>query len=150
MSANRKPVARVLLPPATGDVIHAAGGLLWRRGPRGAEIAVIRRERYGPEWSLPKGKLERGESWLTAATREVREETGCDSVPLDFAGATAYVVGKRPKVVLFWHLRLKRERPFTPSREVQELRWLRPASVIRLLSHPDERALVRQAARRMP
>ena len=35
----------------------------------------MHRPRYD-DWSLPKGKLERGEEWEQAALREVEEETG--------------------------------------------------------------------------
>ena len=36
----------------------------------------MHRPRYD-DWSLPKGKLEPGESHEDAAVREVEEETGC-------------------------------------------------------------------------
>ena len=53
------------------DEIHAAGGVVVRDG----RIAVVHRPRYD-DWSLPKGKLDAGESWEEAALREVEEETG--------------------------------------------------------------------------
>nr|MBA3233929.1 NUDIX domain-containing protein [Propionibacteriales bacterium] len=58
-------------------MIKAAGGLLWRpRGSNGAlEVAVVHRPKYD-DWTLPKGKLDRGEHPLLGALREVREETG--------------------------------------------------------------------------
>ena len=69
-------------------VVPAAGGVVWRPGADGdIEVALIHRPRYD-DWSLPKGKLDRGEDLLTAAVREVREETGL-----------AVVVGRRgPRV----------------------------------------------------
>jgi 8-oxo-dGTP pyrophosphatase MutT (NUDIX family) len=57
-------------------VIEASGGIVERRSPEGTRIAVIYRERYGPEWSLPKGKRLPGETWQETALREVREEIG--------------------------------------------------------------------------
>ena len=55
--------------------IAAAGGVLWREGDAGREVAVVHRPRYD-DWSLPKGKLDDGEPHLVAALREIREETG--------------------------------------------------------------------------
>ncbi|HEY0403629.1 MAG TPA: NUDIX domain-containing protein, partial [Blastococcus sp.] len=64
------------LSETAGRVVAAAGGLLWRPGADGAPVvAVVHRPKYD-DWSLPKGKLEPGEHPLTAAAREVREETG--------------------------------------------------------------------------
>ena len=53
----------------------AAGALLWRPGPDGPEVALVHRPRYD-DWSLPKGKLDKGETLPEAAVREVLEETG--------------------------------------------------------------------------
>jgi 8-oxo-dGTP pyrophosphatase MutT (NUDIX family) len=46
-------------------VVRAAGGLLWRDGKKGrsgARLAVIHRP-HRKDWSLPKGKLDDGETW---------------------------------------------------------------------------------------
>ena len=55
--------------------VKAAGGVVWRRGENGVEIVVAHRPRYD-DWSLPKGKLDKGEGWEQAALREVEEEVG--------------------------------------------------------------------------
>jgi len=39
------------------------------------EVALVHRPRYD-DWSWPKGKLDPGEDWITAAARETEEETG--------------------------------------------------------------------------
>ncbi len=50
---------------------HSAGGVILNgRG----EVAVV--SQYGTTWSLPKGHLESDEDPLTAAKREIYEETG--------------------------------------------------------------------------
>jgi 8-oxo-dGTP pyrophosphatase MutT (NUDIX family) len=57
------------------EVVLAAGGAVWRRGPDGTvEVVLVHRPRYD-DWSLPKGKLDPGETDEEAALREVEEET---------------------------------------------------------------------------
>ncbi len=78
--------------------VRAAGGLVWRRGPAGWELLLIRRDRHGAnEWSLPKGKLDAGESYLEAALREVEEETGVVAKPVRFAGVMQYLTWSAAK-----------------------------------------------------
>ena len=55
--------------------VKASGGVVWRRAAGGLEVALVHRPRYD-DWSLPKGKLDAGESWEDAALREVEEEIG--------------------------------------------------------------------------
>ncbi|MGH2538418.1 MAG: NUDIX hydrolase [Candidatus Promineifilaceae bacterium] len=131
--------------PAPSGVIEAAGGLLWRETGAGRQLALIHRARYD-DWSLPKGWREPGESWPSAALREVVEETNCAIQLEDFAGCTWYTVGDRPKVVLFWHMRLLAEGSLDND-EVDALAWLSPAVALSRLSYPGERALLRQAAK---
>ena len=48
--------------------VKAAGGVVWRRGPEGVEVVLVHRPRYD-DWSLPKGKLDRGEDWEAAEVK---------------------------------------------------------------------------------
>ena len=123
------------------EVIQAAGGVIWRDSLRGKEIAVVHRRRYD-DWSLPKGKVEAGESWEKAAIREIKEETNCDARLGDFAGCSCYSVKGRPKVVLFWHMTLINEQPFEPNSETDKLLWLTVKEALDRLSYPSEKALL--------
>ncbi len=54
--------------------MRAAGAVVTRKG---GEVLLVHRPKYD-DWSFPKGKLDRGEHVVTAAVREVAEETGLD------------------------------------------------------------------------
>jgi len=128
-------------------VIEAAGGVVERDTPEGRCIAVIYRERYGPEWALPKGKRRRGESWQQTALREVEEETGLRTKIVGVAGATAYLAQGVPKIVLYWRMRAPgNPPPFTPSEEVKKLAWLAPRQAMERLTHAEESDVVRRIA----
>ncbi|HET9140786.1 NUDIX hydrolase [Actinophytocola sp.] len=126
--------------------ILAAGAVLWRRGaPGGLEIALVHRPRYD-DWSLPKGKLEPGETLWAGAAREVAEETGFASALGRYLGQVDYRV-LRPllarKTVHYVAARA-RSGQFRPNREVDELAWVPPEAAGGLLSYARDAAVVRE------
>ncbi|MDF1614851.1 NUDIX hydrolase [Desulfurivibrio dismutans] len=126
-------------------LIMAAGGLVERgRGPD-LRIALVQRQRYHNDLSLPKGKQDPGESLPATALREVYEETGCRVTLGDFAGCVQYFVGDVPKVVLYWKmLPFGDPDAFQPSGEVQQLHWLPPAEALEKITYEDEKELLRR------
>ena len=121
--------------------IEAAGGLLWRPAADGYEIAVIFRNRYG-DWTLPKGKLKKGESWEAAALREVQEETGFEVTLLAFAGEISYPTDKGPKIVRYWHMAAVGPSTTPIDDEVALVVWLPVEQARGKMDYPDERALL--------
>jgi 8-oxo-(d)GTP phosphatase len=103
-------------------VIEAAGGLLWRPGEHGTEVALVHRPKYD-DWSLPKGKLESDEHPLLAALREVEEEAGARVVVGRPLGAVRYAIDGRPKRVQYWSLRWA-SGEFQPGDEVDAIDWV--------------------------
>src|SRR5689334_14818299 len=90
---------------ATAEPVRAAGGVLWRPSDFGPQYAVVHRPRYD-DWSLPKGKLDKGEHPLAAAVREIREETGVRAHPQLRLPLVSYELpGAVPKTVDFWLMR---------------------------------------------
>ena len=130
--------------PADPEV-RAAGGVVWRRAGGGPEIAVVHRPRYD-DWSLPKGKLDAGESFEQAALREVEEETGLRCTLGAFLGETSYRDRKgREKVVRYWAMEAA-DGDFDPDDEVDEVRWATPAAAAEILTYGFDRELVQRAA----
>jgi len=122
-------------------IVRAAGGVVWRQGRSGPRLAVIHRPRHR-DWSLPKGKLDDGETWEEAALREVEEETGCVARLTSFAGAIWYQARRAPKIVLYWNMELVEEGPLDAGDEVDEVLWLEPAEAVARLDFDDERRVV--------
>lgn len=114
---------------------------MWKQTPEGRKVAVVHRARYD-DWSLPKGKMNEGESWEAAAEREVKEETGCDARITGFAGSVSYEVKGRPKVVRFYTMEVLGESVFVPSEEVREVVWLLPGEALKRLDYKAERDLL--------
>ncbi len=117
--------------------IEAAGGVVERDGM----IAVVHRPRYD-DWSLPKGKLDPGESFEQAALREVSEETGlhCE-LGAELEPARYRDLRGRDKLVRYWRMTIL-DGAFEPNDEVDELRWLSPRDALELLSYDHDRSLV--------
>jgi 8-oxo-dGTP diphosphatase len=134
------------LTEASSFDILAAGGVVWRRGPDGsAELALAHRPRYD-DWSLPKGKLDRGESFEDAAEREVKEEVGATCQVGDELPPTTYRDHKgRLKLVRYWLMEAL-EVDFEPNDEVDQLRWVTVQDALSLLTYERDRALVEHAA----
>lgn len=124
--------------------VRAAGGVILREGQGGYEVAVVHRPKYD-DWSLPKGKLEAGESWEDAALREVAEETGYECALGSELSSAAYEDDKgRDKLVRWWLMRpLSGE--FSANDEIDEMRWLAAAEAGDSLDYEHDRALVREA-----
>ena len=121
-----------------GHDVQAAGCVV-RHGGR---IAVIHRPRYD-DWSLPKGKLDPGETFEQAAVREVEEEIGVRGTLGDELASTEYADRKgRSKIVRYWVMEATDVPAFAPNEEVDELRWLSADEARALLTYERDRSLV--------
>jgi len=129
-----------------GDrTIRAAGGVLWRSPASGAaEVALVHRPEYD-DWSLPKGKLRRGEHPLVTACREVEEETGVRAIAGKWLEVEHYNTARGPKAVEYWAMRGP-DAPFRPTREVDHLAWVPLADTPRLDYQGDAYAIDALAA----
>jgi 8-oxo-dGTP pyrophosphatase MutT (NUDIX family) len=120
--------------------IEAAGGVVLQDG----RVALVHRPKYD-DWTLPKGKLDAGESFEAAALREVWEETGLRTRLERELPAVEYSVGDRPKVVRYWLMSVESDPGFLPNDEVDELRWLSPADAASLLTYDRDKGVLEAA-----
>ena len=123
-------------------LVYAAGGVVWRLGSSGdVEVLLVHRPKY-EDWSLPKGKRDPGETDEQCALREVEEETGLVCTLGPELTTTEYVDRKgRPKIVRYWVMTVV-DGSFTPTEEVDEIRWLSIERATRLLSYERDAAVL--------
>jgi len=130
----------------TPEIVRAAGGIVVRASTAGGwEVALIHRPLHR-DWSLPKGKLEPGESAQACALREVREEIGWACTLGRFVGEVEYVDRHgRCKVVDYW-LMQPLEGEWHASDEVDELAWVPLAEAPQRLTYEHDRQLLTAVA----
>lgn len=134
--------------------IRAAGTVILRGKGKATEVLVVHRS-HRNDWSLPKGKREKGEYMAATAVRETLEETGIEvilGVPLK---PIAYESLGYPKIVRYWIAKPVNEEialgtkdfpdNWKPNAEVDELRWIRVSKVSGLLTYEQDVDVVNEA-----
>lgn len=126
-------------------MIKAAGAVLWRDADGDVEVAVVHRQRYD-DWSLPKGKLDRGETIPACVAREVLEETGYSCVLGRWLRQVSYAVRGEDKTVDYYAAEAV-SGSFEANDEVDSLRWLPIAEASALLTYEHDRAVLKEFGR---
>jgi len=124
----------------TDTAVYAAGGVVWRLVDGKLTVLLIHRTAYR-DLTLPKGKVEPGETLAETAAREIFEETGIRvslGVPV---GISRYSMpNKRQKIVHYWSAEATdaaiRASAFLPNREIAALEWVTPKKALKRLSYP--------------
>jgi 8-oxo-dGTP diphosphatase len=140
---------------STGErVVPAAGAVLWRRNSdlttdaASIEVAVIHRPRYD-DWSLPKGKVDAGETEPVTAVREVYEETGYTALLGRRLGSVSYDIPIGKKRVWYWTAHVTGG-DFAHNAEVDKLIWLPVDAAMDQLQYPHDRKVLRRFAKYPP
>lgn len=109
--------------------VRAAGGIV--RNAEGQILMIFRRG----VWDFPKGKVERGESEMEAAVREVLEETGVEcriTDPMPFSVFHTYDTygPKMLKETLWYQMEAVTDevKPQTEE-QIEQVVWVNPAEV---------------------
>ena len=138
---------------ATATTVVAAGAVCWRLVDGKVRVLLIHRE-YNHDVSLPKGKVDPGESTPQTAVREVSEETGYQITLGAPIGTAEYLLpGGRDKIVHYWAAEVTDEAfaaagVFQPNSEVQVIEWVPLAKArVQLTYERDAEVLDRFADR---
>jgi len=116
----------------TEPPIAAAGAVVWRSVAGRVQVLLVHRGRYD-DWTFPKGKLDPDEAAVTAAVREVEEETGV-AVRLGPRLSLQEYAMSQPsraiKQVTYWCARpvdgtaARRAETYEPNAEIDGVRWV--------------------------
>jgi 8-oxo-dGTP pyrophosphatase MutT (NUDIX family) len=137
--AGDAPDSSATPPAGAGDrAVRAAGGAVWRLVGDGAlEVVLVHRPRYD-DWSLPKGKVDPGETDEQAALREVREETSIDAhLGVELPTTTYLDRSGKQKRVRYWAMTVADGSP-TGTNEVDEAEWVPVVEARSRLTYPRD------------
>lgn len=144
------PASPVAPLRTTADVVEAAGAVVWKMVDGKARILLVHRTQH-KDVSLPKGKVDPGETLPHTAVREIAEETGFDvslGAPL---GTVEYrLPNGRDKVVHYWSAEVdagQAERhSYEANGEIRALEWVPIAKAVKHLSYEHDADVVERFA----
>ncbi|MHB1235413.1 MAG: NUDIX hydrolase, partial [Microbacteriaceae bacterium] len=134
------------LPP-----VVAAGAVCWRMAGSELQVLLVHRAERD-DISLPKGKVDPGETPPQTAVREVAEETGLTITLGATLGTIEYPLGGgRKKLVHYWVAEVDGTLPsrFTPNNEIARLEWLPLAQARAKLSYQRDQEVLDRFAERV-
>jgi 8-oxo-dGTP diphosphatase len=128
-------------------IVRAAGGLIFRRSPKGKlKLLIAHRPRYD-DWSLPKGKADKGETPEETAVREVLEETGSHCRIVAPLGTSRYRISNGVKEVQWYAMRPLPDSPgFRPNSEIDQIKWVTRKQALETLDYDNDRNLITEAS----
>lgn len=125
---------------------EGAGGIILNR-----EGKLLMVEQHGNSWSFPKGGVEKGESLLEAARREIAEETGITDLHYlgELGSYERYSIGKegvgenrdwplRKRTLFLFRTDTAIGTPNDPDGEITDVRWATVEEALQLLTHPKD------------
>jgi 8-oxo-dGTP pyrophosphatase MutT (NUDIX family) len=130
----------------------SAGGVAFRRIHSEVQIAIVS-VKPSLRWQLPKGIVDPGETTAVTAVREVREEAGVETDPIELIETVQYwyqrvQYGQRiryHKFVHFYLLKYLGGDVKDHDHEVAESRWVSFQDAIDMLAFKSEREVVEKA-----
>ena len=127
---------------------HSAGGIILNNNN---EIVIV--EQRGNVWSLPKGHIEPEEDPLTAAKREIHEETGLRNITLikELGTYTRYKIGldgkddhsEKKHITLFLFRTSETTLKPTDPNHPQAI-WIEKKEIKNYITHPKDCAFIKK------
>ncbi len=117
-----------------------------RKTPKGnLKILIAHRASYD-DWSLPKGKADKGETPEETAVREVLEETGYHCRIVAPLGTTRHRMNRGVKEVAWYVMRPLPDSPgFKKNKEIDAIRWVSRKTANKILDYKNDRRLINES-----
>lgn len=127
---------------AATDAVVAAGAVVWKLVDGKVRVLLVHRTQH-KDVTIPKGKVDPGETLPQTAVREIQEETGFDvdlGAPL---GAVEYTLPNgRPKIVHYWSAEVDpgaaERHTYEANGEILALEWLPIAKASKHLTYEHD------------
>jgi 8-oxo-dGTP pyrophosphatase MutT (NUDIX family) len=132
-------------------------GVFLTKGDGVDEILLVETHRKKYQYSFPKGKRDKGEDTLSAAKRELLEETGIGEDSYEFISGKRYIEYRpdcdKPHIV-YYAARLKTNNVTLAPRDTKEIRsarWFTPTDIytMRTELYLQRRQIVTKAVREL-
>ena len=126
----------------------SAGGVVFRRDRGGVQVLVCKDAGY-KKWVLPKGLVDKGESFEETAAREVREEVGVQGRIVAPLGEEKYVYTARGirvfKTVTYFLMEYVAGNELDHDHEMDEVKWVSIDEAIGLMGYKGAQDVLRRA-----
>ncbi len=131
------------------NVTQSAGGVIINDE---GKVVVVEQKKKHVSWSLPKGHIEDTEDFLTAAKREIKEETGITQLELvkEFPSYERFKIGKdgqddmsEKKRMHFFLFKTKQKELAPQDPDNPQARWVEKSKVPDILTHEKDKEFFR-------
>jgi len=135
------------------DTVQAAGAVVWKIVDGKVRVLLVHRTQH-KDVSLPKGKVDPGETLPHTAVREIAEETGFDVVLGAPLGTVEYLLPNgREKVVHYWSAEVDpgaaERHTYEANGEILALEWVSLSKAPKRLTYEHDADIVERFAQQV-